>query len=208
MLLWAGFLRVVLSHHTTFTINSLAHKFGRQPYSDRDSSKDVWWLAPFLCGESYHNYHHSFQADYRNGIRWYHWDPAKWALWLCSHTPLVSGLHRTPPYLVVKARAEMDFKRLREKMNRLPSDFCLPLQERLLKVRQGLEEAALQWAQAKKNYLEFRRCVADRSRESLHHARQSLKETERAFKENLELWKKTIREVGRGLTSGSFSTAS
>lgn len=198
MLLWAGFLRVVISHQTTFTVNSLAHKFGRQPYSDRDSSRDVWWLAPFLCGEAYHNYHHSFQSDYRNGIRWYHWDPAKWAIWLGSHTPLVTHLHRTPSYLVVRARAEMDFKRLKDKMNRIPSEFWLPLQERLLKLRQGLEEAALQFTQAKRNYLEFRKNVAERSRESLKTAQESLRETEQAFQQKWELWRKTIRQLGRG----------
>ena len=87
MLLWAGFLRIVISHQTTFTINSIAHKFGTQPYTDENSARDVWWLAPLLFGENYHNYHHRFQSDYRNGVKWYQFDPSKWILWVLSRYP-------------------------------------------------------------------------------------------------------------------------
>jgi stearoyl-CoA desaturase (delta-9 desaturase) len=62
-LLLLGFLRLVLSHHTTFLINSLAHFWGRQPYSDMNSSKDNPIIAFFTYGEGYHNYHHTFQWD-------------------------------------------------------------------------------------------------------------------------------------------------
>ena len=32
----AGFLRIVLNHHFTFSINSFCHMIGSRPYSDRD----------------------------------------------------------------------------------------------------------------------------------------------------------------------------
>src|SRR5688572_29324508 len=38
-LIWGGVVRVVFVHHMTFFINSLAHMWGRQPYSRSDSSK-------------------------------------------------------------------------------------------------------------------------------------------------------------------------
>ncbi|MBI2340553.1 MAG: acyl-CoA desaturase [Deltaproteobacteria bacterium] len=142
MLLWAGILRIVITHHTTFTINSVAHKFGAQPYSDENSARDVWWLAPLLCGEHNHNYHHRFQGDYRNGVRWHHYDPTKWALWLLSHTPLVKQPHRTPPHLILKARLEMDLKRLEQKLKTAPREFWIPLKTRLIGMRKMLEETA------------------------------------------------------------------
>ena len=74
-LLWGGFLRIVLVHHTTFFINSLAHMWGIRPYSTENSARDNWFLAFFTHGEGFHNFHHAFPSDFRNGIRWYHWDP-------------------------------------------------------------------------------------------------------------------------------------
>ena len=45
---------------------------------------DGFVMAILAYGEGYHNFHHKFQADYRNGIRWYHWDPTKWAIQVMS----------------------------------------------------------------------------------------------------------------------------
>ncbi len=38
-------------------------------------------MALFTFGEGYHNYHHEFQHDYRNGVKPWQWDPTKWAIW-------------------------------------------------------------------------------------------------------------------------------
>lgn len=194
MLLWGALLRIVITHHTTFTINSVAHRFGTQPYSDENSAKDVWWLAPILCGENYHNYHHAFQGDYRNGIRWYHWDPTKWALWFLSNTPLVRRLRRAPFHLVLKARLEMDLKRLKGRINPKPAEFWIPLYNRLLAMRQGLEEAAEHCARARKNYQELKTNLAKYSRESLQAARENLREKEKSFQQSLAQWRESFRQ--------------
>lgn len=80
MLLIAGFLRVVTSHHTTFFINSLAHIIGNQPYSTQNTARDNFILAVLTFGEGYHNFHHAHPADYRNAIRAWQWDPTKWLI--------------------------------------------------------------------------------------------------------------------------------
>ena len=77
-------LRIVLTHHTTFLINSAAHMFGSRPYTDANSARDNWVLAPLTYGEGYHNFHHMWQWDYRNGVRWYQWDTTKWMLSVMS----------------------------------------------------------------------------------------------------------------------------
>jgi stearoyl-CoA desaturase (delta-9 desaturase) len=61
--------------HCTFLINSACHTIGRQPYSTRCSARDSLFLALFTFGEGYHNYHHEFQHDYRNGVKPWQWDP-------------------------------------------------------------------------------------------------------------------------------------
>ena len=105
-LLVAGFLRLCVQWHATFCINSLTHMFGRQPYTTRVSARDSAWVALLTFGEGYHNFHHRFQADYRNGVRWFHYDPTKWWIWLMARTGLARGLRRVPADRIEQARRE------------------------------------------------------------------------------------------------------
>jgi len=90
----AGVARLVMVHHMTFFINSLCHTIGTQPYSKRCSAKDSWLMALFTFGEGYHNFHHEFQHDYRNGVKPWQFDPTKWMIWFLSKLRLASGLRK------------------------------------------------------------------------------------------------------------------
>jgi stearoyl-CoA desaturase (Delta-9 desaturase) len=114
--LLAGLLRLVVNHHITFFINSLAHYWGKQPYTDENSSRDNPVLAVFTYGEGYHNFHHLFAHDYRNGIRWWHWDPTKWLIRALSFAGLTSKLRTTPEIDIERARLAMQFKRAEERL--------------------------------------------------------------------------------------------
>lgn len=83
-----------LQQQITFFVNSMCHFFGTQKYTD-GTSRDVWWLALFLLGENWHNFHHAFPSDYRNGSRWYQMDVHKWIIYLMSVFGLAWGLKRT-----------------------------------------------------------------------------------------------------------------
>ena len=91
-------LRMVLIFHVTFCINSFAHTFGSAHYDYHSSGRDHWLAALLTNGEGYHNYHHRFPSDYRNGIRWYHWDPSKWLIWTLAQIGLASHLRRIPVF--------------------------------------------------------------------------------------------------------------
>jgi len=110
-LLIVGFLRLVVQWHATFFVNSLAHTLGSQPYSDRGSARDSFVTALVTLGEGYHNFHHTFQADYRNGVRWYQLDPTKWVVWALSKLGLTSELRRTPPEIIARAKRETAARR-------------------------------------------------------------------------------------------------
>jgi stearoyl-CoA desaturase (delta-9 desaturase) len=112
MLLLAGVLRLVLSHHFTFFINSLAHLWGRRPYNDENTAVDNGLVALLTWGEGYHNFHHAFQADYRNGVRWWHYDPSKWLINLFAWLGLVYDRHWTPHFKILRARLHTEFRRL------------------------------------------------------------------------------------------------
>ncbi len=114
--LLGGLLRLVVSHHTTFFINSWAHMWGRQPYTDENTARDNDLLALFSHGEGYHNYHHIFQYDYRNGIRWWQYDPTKWLIASLSWVGLTRNLKRCPNFAIEKARLTMQFKRAQQQL--------------------------------------------------------------------------------------------
>jgi stearoyl-CoA desaturase (delta-9 desaturase) len=120
--LLAGLFRLVLNHHLTFFINSLAHMWGSQPYTDENSARDNWFLAILTYGEGYHNYHHLFQADYRNGVRWFAFDLNKWFIATAAGLGLADNLKRTPQFKILRARLAMDFKRARQRLEAEPEN--------------------------------------------------------------------------------------
>src|SRR5262249_56936546 len=83
------------------------HTIGRQPYSTRCSARDSLLMALFTFGEGYHNYHHEFQHDYRNGVKPWQWDPTKWLIWSLSRIGLTSGLRRARAELVSSSEAKV-----------------------------------------------------------------------------------------------------
>lgn len=112
-----GIARIVLVHHCTFFINSLCHCLGTTPYTDTNSAKDSWFMALFTFGEGYHNFHHYFQVDYRNGIRWYQFDPTKWLIWTLNKLGLAFRLKLTPDEKILAARMQMKLKVLATKIS-------------------------------------------------------------------------------------------
>jgi stearoyl-CoA desaturase (delta-9 desaturase) len=112
-LLIAGFLRIVVVQHCTFFINSLCHTIGTRPYNSGNSARDSAIMAVFTCGEGYHNYHHAFQHDYRNGVKPWQFDPTKWMIWTLSKVGLTSNLRRVSDAKILLAEMR-EAKRLIE----------------------------------------------------------------------------------------------
>lgn len=116
MILLAGFLRIVTAHHFTFFINSIVHKWGKQPYTDENTARDNAFFAILTHGEGYHNFHHIFQNDYRNGVRWWQYDPTKWFIALTAWLGLSSDLKRVSNFKIQRAKVQMQFKRAQDKL--------------------------------------------------------------------------------------------
>lgn len=107
----AGFGRIVFVHHCTFFINSLCHIVGTRPYTDTNTARDSAIMAVFSYGEGYHNYHHYFPVDYRNGIKWYHFDPTKWMIKTLSFVGWTKDLKKVQQKLINQAKLEMEMKK-------------------------------------------------------------------------------------------------
>lgn len=180
--LLAGVARLVWSHHVTFFINSLAHMWGTRPYSDQNTARDNPILAFITYGEGYHNFHHNFAHDYRNGVRWWQWDPTKWLIASLEPFGLTRRLKRTPVFQIQRALLSMQFRRAQEKLARIPCEGG-PWQIEQLRARLAHEyetflAAVAEWARVKEQWLgEKRRAVL----EHWEHAslQASLQEIER-----------------------------
>ena len=111
--LLAGIARIVALQHCTFFINSACHYFGNQPYSTKCSARDSFIMALVTFGEGYHNYHHEFQHDYRNGVKPWNFDPTKWIIWTLSKVGFTRNLRRVAQEKILLAqqrrKAEIDF---------------------------------------------------------------------------------------------------
>lgn len=155
MILLLGIARLAISHHMTFFINSLAHIWGKQPYSDLNTSRDNGILAFLTMGEGYHNYHHNFQRDYRNGILWWQFDPTKWLIRGLAGVGLTKNLYRTPIDRIEASRAQMLLAITSSKLKGQPQadELILRMQqeyETLLSKINAFTQAQKQWVDASK----------------------------------------------------------
>ncbi|EFR00813.1 acyl-CoA desaturase [Nannizzia gypsea CBS 118893] len=113
---YAGILRAAFVQQATFCVNSLAHWLGEQPFDDRHSPRDHVVTALLTLGEGYHNFHHEFPSDYRNAIRWWQYDPTKWAIWTWKQLGLAYNLkefkqNEIEKGLVQQLQKKVDIKR-------------------------------------------------------------------------------------------------
>jgi stearoyl-CoA desaturase (Delta-9 desaturase) len=155
MLILAGFLRLVWSHHVTFFINSLAHMWGGRPYTDENTARDNPVIAVLTYGEGYHNFHHMFAHDYRNGVRWWQWDPTKWLIATLQPLGLTRRLKRTPVFQIQRALLAMQFRRAQARLARLPAAGAAfePLRARLAHEYESFLAAVAEWARVKEQWL-------------------------------------------------------
>jgi stearoyl-CoA desaturase (Delta-9 desaturase) len=96
-LLWGGAVRMLVVHHVTYSINSLCHFFGRQAFATGDESRNLFWLAPFTFGESWHNNHHAFPTSFAHGLRRWQLDPSAVIIRLMEKTGLAWDVVRISP---------------------------------------------------------------------------------------------------------------
>ncbi len=178
----AGVARVVVAQHCTFFINSLCHTIGRQPYSTKHSARDSAIMAFLTFGEGYHNYHHEFQHDYRNGVKPWQWDPTKWTIWTLSKLGLVEGLRRVPDSKILLAEMREARTRAEQQLAKLESAGGCATTTR---AREALTAACERLAA---NYHELESAMADRVELSRQMLREWQDET-RSFMRELQRYK-------------------
>ena len=78
--IWGGLVRILFVHHVTWSINSVCHVWGRQPFESHDQSRNNALFGIFGLGEGWHNTHHAFPTSARHGLRWWQIDISYWVI--------------------------------------------------------------------------------------------------------------------------------
>lgn len=191
--LFGGCVRIVAVHHATFLINSWAHTIGRKPYDRESSARDSGLLALLTFGEGYHNYHHAFQNDYRNGIRAWHFDPAKWLIWALSKVGLVSNLRRVPAETVRLARIRAQKPGLEKRLSSIGSEVRDHLEEVLVALEHKLEENHLRLRQLLVQMSSLQNSRRHRHSERWAQLQAELREVRRDLRAHFRAWKRAHR---------------
>jgi stearoyl-CoA desaturase (delta-9 desaturase) len=106
LLVWGFFISTVVLYHATYTVNSLAHQFGRRRYKTKDDSRNSFLIALITCGEGWHNNHHHFPGSVKQGFFWWEIDLTYYLLKLLSWTGLIWDLKNIPEELKTKRLAK------------------------------------------------------------------------------------------------------
>jgi stearoyl-CoA desaturase (delta-9 desaturase) len=90
--IWGGLVRIFIVHHVTWSINSVCHIWGQQPFETQDHSRNNIIMGVFAMGEGWHNNHHAFQSSARHGLRWWELDVSYMLIVAMSKVGLVSDI--------------------------------------------------------------------------------------------------------------------
>lgn len=201
--------KIVILHHCTFFINSLCHYWGAKTYTDTNTARDSWYMALLTFGEGYHNFHHYFQADYRNGVRWFDFDPAKWLIKFMEWVGLANKLKVTPKVKILQARMQMKMKKVAKK-RQLAHDKMAELEllkENTLNSLVKMQEIRLQFKQLKRNFkmmkLENFQVNIDMNIDvniedfkfNLDDLKDKLKEAKKEFKLSWNQWRFALQSI-------------
>ncbi len=178
--LFAWLVRLFFLHHFTWFINSLAHTWGARTFCQELSAVDNYLISLLTFGEGYHNYHHTFAYDYRNGIRWYHFDPTKWLIWSFNKLGLAHSLKKNHAHFI-EEKLLLDRKQLLlDKIHVSFDEYKDIWEEKIIKLTESILTKLRETKQLRE----------------LYHKLKDKKEEKKA---NLRLLSFQIKEIKKGL---------
>lgn len=104
-LIWGGLVRIFLTHHITWSVNSICHTFGRRDYNTRDASRNNFIVGLLAFGEGWHNNHHAFPRSAFHGLRWWQIDISAYIIRALEKMGLVWNVYRVKPEDMHKRQA-------------------------------------------------------------------------------------------------------
>ena len=205
VVLLGGLLRLIISHHVTFFINSLCHMWGKRPYTDENTARDNFILAILTWGEGYHNYHHIFQYDYRNGVKWWQYDPTKWLIWTSAKLGLAKNLRRIPSFNIQKAELAMKFKYAEQDLAIYGHDVNTDILQMKQRIAQEYEAFTLtlnDWAKLKEQELQAKKAaMAEKINQMDHKLKVDFQLLEHRLAHHRECLETLVRNIKKAPVS-------
>ena len=99
-LLWGGLVRMFLTHHVTWSVNSVCHTFGKREFETNDRSRNEWVVGLLGFGEGWHNNHHAFPRSAFHGLHWWQFDLSGYVIWTLERVGLAQDVYRITPELL------------------------------------------------------------------------------------------------------------
>ena len=109
-LVWAGGVRIFLTTHVTWSVNSVCHTFGKRAFETTDESRNEWIVGLLALGEGWHNNHHAFPRNAFHGLRWWQIDVSGLLIRTLEMTGLIWDVERVPA-LSLEQHAALSLKR-------------------------------------------------------------------------------------------------
>ncbi len=194
-LVYAVLFRITFVYHATFCINSVCHTFGKATYDIHATARDHWFVAILTNGEGYHNFHHRFPTDFRNGVRWYHWDPSKWAIAFLARTGMAWDLKRISKFSILEAKLAAENQMLYERVTAITDpDRFAHIKEMLQTRYTALTQKLAAWeATAQLQRGAISATVANRSHELQEAAHERIEQTKFEFENARREWRVLAR---------------
>ncbi len=187
-------LRLFLGHHCTWFINSIAHIWGSKPFSSEHSAVNNAIISFLTFGEGYHNYHHTFAGDYRNGVRWYQFDPSKWLIWTLSKVGLASRLRRINTLTIKKRLLIADRRLLLEHLEGIVHAETEQLVERIEQISNAVTQKLSDLKKTTDRYKQLKGQAAEAELKAL---KMRIAVYKRGLSEDMHAWKQLCNSVLR-----------
>jgi stearoyl-CoA desaturase (delta-9 desaturase) len=104
--LWGGLVRMFLTHHVTWSVNSVCHTFGRREFETMDRSRNEWIVGLLAFGEGWHNNHHAFPRSAFHGLHWWQLDVSSYLIWMLERLGLARDVYRVPAAALTQRAAK------------------------------------------------------------------------------------------------------
>lgn len=185
--------RIFLLHHFTWFINSLAHWWGEKPFNKELSAVDNYFIALLTFGEGYHNYHHTFANDYRNGICWFHFDPSKWLIWSLHKMGLAYGLKQVDPYTIKRKMVIEDRNELMDQIKEYWHAKKEELEREVNEISEQLIKKINDFGQLKERYAQLKKEQVEPI--MIKEFRGQIRELSRSLKADWAEWTKLCDQI-------------
>jgi len=102
--IWGGLVRIFVTSHVTWSVNSVCHFMGSKMFRTTDRSRNNILIGLLALGEGWHNNHHAFPSSAFHGLAWWQFDFTGLTIAFMEKVGLAKKVVRVAPALLENRR--------------------------------------------------------------------------------------------------------